>query len=219
VEMLDSLEGAKRPLKKPFRMCVADIRNNGTMVSGKIEAGYVHVRDKVVVCPHGAANKNVFTVKSVYRHGQEKVNAARAGENVDIVLNNVQSNLLRVGSILCPPDNLVPIVKQFEAQIFTLEALQVPLFTGSQLTLYTQSMQVPATITKLVSATRIADKDKKDKSKMKPRFVTKNQTAIVHITCSKPVCVETFENFRPLARFLLRTNGITVAAGQVKTLL
>mmetsp|Transcript_8466 Transcript_8466/g.10150 ORF Transcript_8466/g.10150 Transcript_8466/m.10150 type:complete len:197 (-) Transcript_8466:48-638(-) len=195
-------------------MCVADVRSTHT-VSGKIEAGYVSIKDKIIICPQIVT----CTVKSIHRHGGEKVDTAKAGDNVDISLQRSDDSVLSIGSILCPDYSAVPIVSKFEANLVTLEAMEVPLFPGSKLTLFTQSSQLPATVTKLLLKQTVTGNGAKSDAKTNPRFITKNQTAIVEISCSRKICLETYENYRTLSRFLLRSNGVTVAAGYVKSII
>ena len=46
-----------------------------------------------------------------------------------------------------------------------------------------------------------------------PKFLKTGDAAIVKITPTKPVCVETFKEFPQLGRFAVRDMGQTVAAG------
>ena len=40
-------------------------------------------------------------------------------------------------------------------------------------------------------------------------------SAIVEIKINKPICVETFQNYRELGRFMLRYKDTTIAAGLI----
>ena len=40
-------------------------------------------------------------------------------------------------------------------------------------------------------------------------------SAIVEIKINKPLCLELFQNYRELGRFMLRYSGTTVAAGLI----
>lgn len=40
-------------------------------------------------------------------------------------------------------------------------------------------------------------------------------SAIVEIKVNKPICIELFQNYRELGRFMLRYSGTTIAAGQI----
>jgi elongation factor 1 alpha-like protein len=40
-------------------------------------------------------------------------------------------------------------------------------------------------------------------------------SAIIEIKINKPICMELFQNYRELGRFMLRNSGATIAAGQI----
>jgi elongation factor 1 alpha-like protein len=73
-------------------------------------------------------------------------------------------------------------------------------------------MNEAAIVKKLISQ---IDKSSGEVIKEKPRFLTKGMSAIVEIKINKPICVELYQNFRELGRFMLRFNGNTIAAGLV----
>jgi elongation factor 1-alpha len=49
-----------------------------------------------------------------------------------------------------------------------------------------------------------------------PSFIKTGDAAIVHIVPSKPLCVETFQEFPPLGRFAVRDMKKTIAVGVIK---
>ena len=230
VQTIDALTPCARPLEKALRFCVADVRK-GLTVGGKVEAGFVRTKDELYVFPQGKSRQMCAVyvphfilctgekcrVKSILKTGGSNSPSATAGENVELVLNGIEPNILQVGSILCPLDSPVPVTNCFEAKIITLSALQVPILRGTQFTLYTQSVQVPATVSSIISIT--VESEGKSQETMNPRFVRKNQVARVEITTDAPVCVERYEDYRPLSRVLLRTDGLTVAAGVVNSII
>ena len=213
VAALNELAPSTRPLHKPFRMCISDVRQ-GQTVSGRIEAGFVEVKDRLAISPE----RETCIVKSIVKDGTTSATLVRAGENVDLVLSAVEPTMLHIGSILSPIDAPAPVTKSFTGKIITLDALQVPILRGSTFTMYLQSCQVPVTITNLLSTTALTGKKDGDGAKevLNPRFVQKNQTAVVSIECSRHISVERYEDYRPLARFLLRGSTLTVAAGIVQ---
>lgn len=44
-------------------------------------------------------------------------------------------------------------------------------------------------------------------------------SANVEIKINKPICVELYQNYRELGRFMLRSAGATIAAGQITDIL
>lgn len=212
-ECIDAMPPVTRPAHKPLRMVVADIFKTillGSMtVSGKIEAGVIQEGESVMVAP----SMQLAKVKGIHRHrGKELVPTkfALAGENVDVGLQGLEDTMIGLTSILCEAKFPIPVVQYFEAEIATFDGLSVPLLNGTQVQLHAQSCQVVAHILKLAS---VRQKDGKDKAN--PRFIRKNQTATVFIQTQEPICIERYDDFRPLSRILLRQNGVTVAAGRV----
>ena len=56
-------------------------------------------------------------------------------------------------------------------------------------------------------------------SKNKPRCLLKGQSAMVEVTLSRTMCLETYKDYRALGRVALRDSGRTIAVGTVTELL
>ena len=63
------------------------------------------------------------------------------------------------------------------------------------------------------------DKSTGEVVKEKPRFLSKGMTAIVEIKINKPLCMELYQNYRELGRFMLRNSSTTIAAGMITEIL
>ncbi|KAJ1649908.1 translation elongation factor EF-1 alpha, partial [Dispira simplex] len=50
-----------------------------------------------------------------------------------------------------------------------------------------------------------------------PKFIKSGDAAIVEMIPSKPMCVESFQQYPPLGRFAVRDMRQTVAVGVIKT--
>ena len=46
-----------------------------------------------------------------------------------------------------------------------------------------------------------------------PRCLTKNSSGIVDIQLNRSICLELYQDYKELGRFMLRSKGITIAAG------
>jgi peptide chain release factor subunit 3 len=58
--------------------------------------------------------------------------------------------------------------------------------------------------------------DKTGKSiKKLPPFVLEKAIVIAHLTLSKPICIEKYEDFQQLGRFTLRDEGKTIGFGKI----
>ena len=62
-------------------------------------------------------------------------------------------------------------------------------------------------------------KKKKKKKPKRPRCVRRGESALVEVTVSRTVCLETYADYRQLGRFMLRRNGATVGVGVVEKIL
>ena len=47
------------------------------------------------------------------------------------------------------------------------------------------------------------------------RCLVKNTSAVVEVEVSRPICIELYSSFKDLGRFMLRSSGVTIAAGVV----
>lgn len=65
-------------------------------------------------------------------------------------------------------------------------------------------------IRKLVS---LLNKSTGDLIQKRPKCIAKNSSAIIEVVTSRVLCVELYENYKNLGRFLIRSMGKTVAAG------
>ena len=79
-----------------------------------------------------------------------------------------------------------------------------------------KSMNEAAVIKKIVSQ---LDKSTGEVVKEKPRFLTKGMSAIVEIKINRPLCMELYQNYRELGRFMLRYGSTTIAAGMITEIL
>ena len=73
----------------------------------------------------------------------------------------------RVGSVLCPVTQLVPVVNSFSAQIIVFD-LKYPITSGYAVELFHHSKDIPASISKLEAVLDIASGEV---TKKNPRFV------------------------------------------------
>ena len=72
-----------------------------------------------------------------------------------------------VGTVLCPPTQLVPVVSSFVAQVIVFD-LKYPITAGSAVELFHHSRDIPATISSLEAT---LDKTTGAVVKAKPRCV------------------------------------------------
>lgn len=75
---------------------------------------------------------------------------AVAGQNVTLYLSGIDPIHLGIGTVLCPTNYPVPMVSSFTAQILVFD-VQSPIITGTAVEVFHHSINLPGTISKLVS--------------------------------------------------------------------
>ena len=209
IDAIDTLDPPMRLVTYPARLCVSDVMKSmslGNAVGGKISSGSFKIGDKVVLQPCN----ELATIKGIER-AATMVDEACAGDNVEIGLSNIDPIHLTQGLVMCQQaESQVKVCQRLEA---TLVIFTDRIVTKSfQCIMHVQSNEVGAVINRLLA--RLDGKD--DAANKKPRLLRKGQTGTVEIALQKPICVELGDEFRDLGRFMLRSNGETIAAGVVK---
>ncbi|KAG1461680.1 hypothetical protein G6F56_005674 [Rhizopus delemar] len=94
----------------------------GTVVSGLLKSGVVHVGDKLILGPDSVGQFVTTTVKGIHRK-RVSVPAATAGQSVTLALKNIRRNAIRKGQVLLTHEKDEPMPKvsrRFEAEILVL---------------------------------------------------------------------------------------------------
>ncbi|CAG8519580.1 14783_t:CDS:10 [Dentiscutata erythropus] len=216
-QQIDKFEPPTRLLEKPFRLSVSDFFKGGigniagVTVAGRIESGTVQVGEEIIVIPGGESG----VVKSLIVN-EESSKWAAAGDSVMLTLTDLDILQLKIGSILCPPSQPVPVTSHFLARIVVFD-VKIPITRGFPVILHRQSLNEPANIIKLVD---IINKNTGEVIKKNPRHLPKSTTATVEIKLSnRPIPLEAFKDNKELGRIMLRKGGETVAAGVVVDIL
>lgn len=106
-----------RALDKPFLMPIEDIfeiTGRGTVVTGRIETGHIHVGDSVQLLGLGAAKQCVVSGVEMFRKLLEE---GEAGDNVGILLRGINKYEVQRGMVLCKPKS-TEVSNHFRAQIY-----------------------------------------------------------------------------------------------------
>ena len=125
MELMDAVdEYIPIPLRdneKPFLMPVEDIfsiTGRGTVVTGRIERGTIHVNDPVELV--GFSEKPRSTVVTGVEMFRKLLPQGEAGDNVGLLLRGVDKNDVRRGEVVAKPGTITPH-KHFLAQIYVLK--------------------------------------------------------------------------------------------------
>ncbi|XP_040453447.1 HBS1-like protein isoform X4 [Falco naumanni] len=209
LEQIDSFKPPQRSVDKPFRLCVADVfkdQGSGFCVTGKIEAGYIQVGERLLAMPPN----ETCTAKGITLH-DEPVDWAAAGDHVSLTLTGMDIIKINVGCVFCDPKEPIKVCTRFRARVLIFN-IEVPITKGFPVLLHYQTISEPATIRKLLS---VLHKSTGEVTKKKPKFLSKGQNALIELQTQRPVALELYKDFKELGRFMLRYSGSTIAAGVV----
>ncbi|XP_060095781.1 HBS1-like protein isoform X1 [Heteronotia binoei] len=209
LEQIDSFKPPQRSVDKPFRLCVSDVfkdQGTGFCVTGKIEAGYVQIGDRLLAMPPN----ETCTVKGIALH-DEPVDWAAAGDHVSLTLTGMDIIKIKVGCIFCCPKEPIKVCTRFRARLLIFN-IEIPITKGFPVLLYYQTVSEPATIRRLLS---VLHKNTGEVTKKNPKCLAKGQNALIELQTQRPVALELYKDFKELGRFMLRYSGSTIAAGVV----
>ncbi len=101
----------------PKRATVFSITGRGTVATGRVERGVLHVSDEVeIVGIHEEVKKTVVTGVEMFR---KLLDEAQAGDNIGALLRGVQRTEIERGQVLIKPGT-VKCHKKFTAQVYVL---------------------------------------------------------------------------------------------------
>ena len=110
----------ERDTDKPFLMPVEDvfsITGRGTVATGRVERGTLHVSDEVeIIGIHEETRKTVVTGVEMFR---KLLDEARAGDNIGALLRGVQRTEIERGQVLIKPGT-VKCHTKFTCQVYVL---------------------------------------------------------------------------------------------------
>ena len=111
----------ERQNEKPFLMPIEDIfsiTGRGTVVTGRIETGTIHVNDEVELVGFGSEpRKTVCTGVEMFRKLLEQ---GEAGDNVGLLLRGIEKKDVKRGEVVAKPGSITPHT-EFQAQIYVLK--------------------------------------------------------------------------------------------------
>ena len=124
MDLMDAVDSyipdPKRDTDKDFVMPVEDvfsITGRGTVATGRVERGTLHVSDEVeIVGIHEDVRKVVVTGIEMFR---KLLDEAQAGDNIGALLRGVQRTDIERGQVLCKPAS-VKCHNKFTAQVYVL---------------------------------------------------------------------------------------------------
>ena len=139
----------KRDLDKPFLMPVEDvfsITGRGTVATGRIEQGKVHINDKLELVGIKDTMDTVCTGVEMFR---KILDEGQAGDNVGILLRGMDKERVERGMVLAAPKSVTPHT-QFSGTVYVLKKEEggrhTPFFTGYRPQFYFRTTDVTGTL-------------------------------------------------------------------------
>ena len=186
----------QRDLDKPFLMPVEDvfsITGRGTVATGRVERGVIHVGDEVDIVGIKEAQKSTVTGVEMFR---KQLDEGRSGDNIGALLRGIDRTQIERGQVLAAPGSIHPHT-HFTAQVYVLTKEEggrhTPFFDGYRPQFYFRTTDVTGDI-KLPEGVEM---------------VMPGDNTEMEVTLITPVAME--EGLR----FAIREGGHTVGSGAV----
>ena len=205
LDLLDAVDTAvpepQRDVDKPFLMPIEDvftITGRGTVVTGRIERGVLHVNHEVeIIGIHEQKTRTTVTGIEMFR---KLLDEGRAGENVGLLLRGVKREDVERGQVVIKPGTVTPHT-EFEGQAYILSkdegGRHTPFFENYRPQFYFRTTDVTGVVT-LPKGTEM---------------VMPGDNTGIHVVLIQPIAME--EGLK----FAIREGGRTVGAGQVTKIL
>ena len=124
LELIDAVDSyipdPERETDKPFLMPVEDvftITGRGTVATGRVERGVLHLNDEVEIV--GITEETKKTVVTGIEMFRKLLDEAQAGDNIGALLRGVTREQIQRGQVLCKPGS-VTCHSKFKAQVYVL---------------------------------------------------------------------------------------------------
>lgn len=212
VDAIDAIEPPTRPTDKPLRLPLQDvykIGGIGTVPVGRVETGVIKPGMVVTFAP-----SNVTTeVKSVEMH-HESLAEGLPGDNVGFNVKNVSVKDIRRGNVASDSKNdPAQESASFNAQVIVMNH-PGQISNGYSPVLDCHTAHIACRFNNILQK---IDRRSGKVLEENPKFIKSGDAAMVEMIPTKPMCVESFNEYPPLGRFAVRDMRQTVAVGVVKT--
>jgi elongation factor Tu len=190
----------QREIEKPFLMPVEDIftiSGRGTVATGRIERGKVHVGEEIEIVGIRPTVKRVVTGVEMFR---KLLDEGMAGDNVGLLLRGTDKKEVERGQVIAAPGSITPHT-HFKASVYILTKEEggrhTPFFNGYRPQFYFRTTDVTG-VAELTEGTEM---------------VMPGDNATLTIKLITPIAMEKG------LRFAIREGGKTVGAGTIAEIL
>ncbi len=153
-ELMDAIDSyvpePERDVDQPFLMPIEDvfsISGRGTVATGRVERGVVHVGDEVEIVGIKETAKTTCTGVEMFR---KLLDEGQAGDNIGALLRGTKREEIERGQVLAAPGSITPHTK-FKAECYILGkdegGRHTPFFNGYRPQFYFRTTDVTGVIT------------------------------------------------------------------------
>ena len=186
----------ERAVDKPFLLPIEDvfsISGRGTVVTGRVERGIIHVGDEIEIVGLKETQKTTCTGVEMFR---KLLDEGQAGDNVGVLLRGTKREDVERGQVLAKPGTITPHTK-FKAEVYVLSKEEggrhTPFFANYRPQFYFRTTDVTGAVTLEEGV----------------EMVMPGENVTITVELIAPIAME--EGLR----FAIREGGRTVGAGVV----
>ncbi|RQK05908.1 elongation factor Tu [Neisseria meningitidis] len=190
----------ERAEDKPFLLPIEDvfsISGRGTVVTGRVERGIIHVGDEIEIVGLKETQKTTCTGVEMFR---KLLDEGQAGDNVGVLLRGTKREDVERGQVLAKPGTITPHTK-FKAEVYVLSKEEggrhTPFFANYRPQFYFRTTDVTGAVTLEEGV----------------EMVMPGENVTITVELIAPIAME--EGLR----FAIREGGRTVGAGVVSSVI
>jgi len=213
IDAIDKFEIPPKPTDKPLRLPIQDayrIKGTGVVPVGRVETGVLKRGDKIIIMPTGFQGE----IRSIEMH-HEEIPQAEPGDNVGFSIRGLEMKDVGRGDCLGHPNNPPKVI--FPNGNWTGQVIVIwhptAIAQGYTPVIHAHTAQVAA---KFVEISKKLDQKTGAVIEDSPKFIKRNESAIIKLQPIKKMCLEKYQDFPELGRFAIRDMGRTIAVGIVK---
>jgi len=215
IDAIDEFQLPEKPTGKPLRVPIQDayrIKGTGVVPVGRVETGVLKKGDQILIQPTGFKGE----IRSIEMH-HEEIPEAEPGDNIGFSIRGLTLEDVHRGDVLGRPDSPPTVITpkgSFTGQVIVIWH-PTAVAQGYTPVVHAHTAQVAA---KFVELKKKLDQKTGAVIEDNPKFIKKNEAAIVTLSPIKKLCIEKYEDIPEMGRFAVRDMGRTVAVGIVKDL-
>ena len=145
------------------------------------------------------------------------------GDNINLLLTLKDNDLfeeIQIGDIITTPFTKILLSKKILCKVATVKDLKIPICSGQNIFVHTQSIKIASVITKV---NNLIDRKTGNIVNKKVRHIGQDKCGLITIKVKNKkldvFCLDEESKFKDLSRVTLRRDGETIALGLVNKLL